>query len=355
MIKGLTDQHLDQNILGRIEITVFKGDRKSERTAGKSLETQYRIVTNNPRFKKLLRVYGKPDSNGDILTDEIRVIFPFDEPERTFATAMKSYSASGLEVVCDREIISQKMVQETDAKGNVFRPIRQCSEPCPVADQPIGFQCPNRCQPTGELYFYIRELFEVGLMVPAKMTVHAYSDITYVSTQLERMRYELGSITNSPFPCYVTQHKVPFTLTRSEVQIKRPVVAGKQEGYKRTGKKAPGTAWAVEISPDENYLNLLQAWKQAQEMQRMQISLPQSAIAGLLNCDPTAIIDVQVVEEKPKVLPSKADRMRDRILQLAQRYEQQTGSKYLLPEIEDMGEEDLLKIGTQLKSVVNNI
>lgn len=306
-IVGLTNKEewSDRDILGRIEISVFKGARKSDRGAGKSLDERYRIVTNNQRLKKLLSsLYGAPDANGDILTDTINVVFPFDEPERTFETAMKAYSGSGLQVVCDRSIISQEAVEERDRRGNIFMPVKPCNKPCPVAGQPMGFKCSKGCSPTGMLYFYIRELFECSLMSPCKMTLRAYSDITYISSRLEALQSEIGSITNSPFPCFRTRHKVPFTLTRSEIEIKRPVVSSKQDGYKRTGKKADGKTWAVEINPDPDYMNLLQAWKLAEEMKAREISLPSTAIAGLLGGNAEAIecIDVDVIPPQSHTL-----------------------------------------------------
>lgn len=308
-IRGLTDRRgSDRSILGRIEITVFKGARKvniqNRKKAGESLGDKYRIVCTNPRLLKILKAaYGKPDQNGDILTDTLNVIFPFDEGDRTFNTSMVAYSHSGLDVVCDRHTITQESVQVKDGKGNIFRPIKPCSKPCPVADQPMGFECPKGCKPTGVLYFYLRELLEVDLMVPCKLTVNSYNDITYLSSRLEALKEEIGSITNSPFPCFRTRHKVPFTLTRSQITIKRPVVGTKEEGYKRTGKNANGTTWAVEVNPDHEFMILLQAWRMAEEMRNRQIQLPQRAITGLLGGDPAAVsyIDVDIVptQEQP--------------------------------------------------------
>lgn len=302
-IKGLTDKReSDRSILGRIEITIFKGARKvstrDRRKAGESLGEKYRIVCSNPRLLKILRsTYGEPDANGDILTNTLNVIFPFDEADRTFNTSMVAYSHSGLDVVCDRHTITQESVQVKDGEGNIFRPIKPCSKPCPIADQPMGFQCPKGCKPTGVLYFYLKELLEIDLMTPCKMTVHSYNDITYISSRLEALKEEVGSITNSPFPCFRTRHKVPFTLTRSQITIKRPVVGSKEEKYRRTGKNANGTAWAVEINPDHEFMNLLQAWRMAEEMRNRQIQLPQRAIAGLLGGNAQAVqyIDVDVI------------------------------------------------------------
>ncbi|MEL6166229.1 MAG: hypothetical protein AAFR37_21615, partial [Cyanobacteria bacterium J06628_3] len=103
--------------------------------------------------------------------------------------------------------------------------------------------------------------------------------------------------TSAAFPCVHTMHKVPFVMTKTQIDIKRPVVTSKQEGYKRTGKKANGSTWAVTINPDPEYIQLLQAWKLAEEMRSRQIPLPSKTYAGLLGGDPTAVnyIDIEVV------------------------------------------------------------
>jgi hypothetical protein len=314
-IKGLTDKsdRNDRSILGRIEIKVFKGDRmtgskgQSNTRAGVTLQKDYRITTANTRLRKLLEAaYGKANEQGDILTDVLNVYFPFEESDRTFATSMKSFSASGLEIVCDRETISKEVQQMKDDKGNIHRPIIECSKPCFVAGQPVSVQCPKGCKAGGEFYFYIRELFDADIMTPCLMTVHGYSDIDYIGNRLETLQAEIGSITNSPFPSFQTRHKIPFTLTRAKIGIKRPVVSGRDDGYKRTGKKADGETWAVEINPDTRYMELLRAWRLADELKRMNIALPSKALAGLLQGDAAAIqyIDVDVVESVAvKALP----------------------------------------------------
>lgn len=312
VIKGLTDriERSDRSVLGRIEIAVFKGDRKSQNSAGKTLEQNYRIVTSNLRIRKLLAAaYAQPNANGDIITDQINIYLPFDEPDRTFVTSMKAFSLSGPEVVCDRETISYECVPTKDEKGNVHRPIVPCNKPCPVVGQPISVACPRGCKPQGEFFFYIRELFDADFLVPCRMTVRGYSDIDYIGLRLEQLQQEIGSITNSPFPSFPTRHKVPFVLTRASVAIKRPLMDtvtdnGKKE-YIRTGKKTNGETWAVEINPHPDYMELHRAWRLADEMRRLQLVLPQKAIAGLLQGNPDAIncIDVEVVST-PALPPS---------------------------------------------------
>ena len=291
-IKGLTDYDAknDRRIVGRIEVKVFKGARKGtiERNnkvipvAGKSLDQFYRIVTDNQHARRILKAaYGNPDQNGDFITDTIHVYFPFDEPERTFNTSMKGYSASKLLRICDREFITMESGTVTDAKGNVHNVQSQCQKPCPVAGKQFSEKCPLGCSQQGEFLFYIKEMFDADMMVPAQMTVHSFADITYISDRLDQFAMQLGSITDSPFPSFKTRHKIPFILTKSKIKSKRPVM---QNG-KRTGKNAEKDDWVVAFDPDSEWMNLRRNWQYSEQLKNMQISLPAQVAVKLLRGD----------------------------------------------------------------------
>ena len=203
-IVGLTDNRNDYRMLGRIEISVFKGDRKPATGYGfgKDLNQKLRIATSNQVAATTLkqsRKYGHPNENGDFLADSINIYLPFDEVERTFSTNMKAYSASGLEIVCNRYTISKECIPTKDAKGNVFRPIVDVSKECPMRGRGIGEECPNKCVKEGKLYFYIQELMAVDMMYPVCLTTHSYEDLTYLTDTLTQFKEMIGSITDSPF------------------------------------------------------------------------------------------------------------------------------------------------------------
>ena len=113
--------------MGRVEVKVFKGTRKQIGTTkdgkeyegyGSDLGSKLRISTENKSIWRILKPsYGAPDGNGDFLTEELRIYFPFDEVEKTFATSMSAYRGSGLEVRCDRTNILQKCEMSRDSKG----------------------------------------------------------------------------------------------------------------------------------------------------------------------------------------------------------------------------------------------
>jgi hypothetical protein len=355
-IIGLTDQRKGFDSLGRIEISVFKGGRKSERSAGADLKNLLRITTTNKVVPHILKQYSPPDSNGDYFAEALNIYLPYDEVDRTFNCSMKLHSASGLEIVCDRHTISKRCTPETDAKGNVWRPLVDVEEPCPMRDKGFAGECPNKCVKEGQFVFYIRELLDRDLMLPARLTVHGFEDLTYLTTKLAEYAAMFGSLTRSPFPAHQYRHKIPFILSRTEVAIKRPIVQKSGSDYLRTGKKTSGTTHALTLQIDPIWMDLYRRWQLIEEMKFRQLPISQSAVLGLLRGD-TSVIDAEVVREisTTLALPSRLDRMRSRIQQLATEYERLTNIPYEVPDLGGMNEEAIAAFGKELKSTLDAI
>lgn len=352
-IRGLTDQRRELNSLGRIEISVFKGARKGERTAGKDLNNRLRVSTTNKVAAIHLKKYSEPDANGDFYTEALNIYLAFDEIDRTFNCNMKSHSASGLEIVCDRHTISKKCVPQKDAKGNVWRPLVNVDEPCPMRDKGFVGECPNKCQKEGQFYFYIRELLDKDLMLAGRITCHGFEDLTYLNTRLEEYREMFGSLTRSPFPAHQYRHKIPFILSRTQVKIKRPVV-DKDNNYVRTGKKTDGTTWALTLQVDPTYMELYRRWQLMEELRMRQLPVSANAVLGLIQGD-ISVIDAEIVEAAKPALPSRADRMRSRIQQLAAQYEELTSVDFELPDLTEMSEEELTTYGQGMKKMIEEV
>jgi hypothetical protein len=361
-IIGLTDKNKEHNSLGRIEIQVAKGERKTNNKFGPDLKNRLRIATTNRTAAMILaQEYLPPDNNGDFLTESLRIYFPYDEIDRTFVTSMKSHSHSGLEIVCDRYTITNRCIPTKDDKGNVWRPIVEVNDPCPMRGKGFTGNCPNGCQKQGQLYFYIKELLDRDLMIPARITVHSYEDIVYLTTKLEEFSHSLRGIVRSPFPSYKTRHKIPFILSRTEVKIKRPVVQKQGEDYLRTGKKTDGTTWALSLQVDPEWMRLYQQWQLMEEMRDRQLPVSQTAIAGLLRGD-ADIIDAEIINATPLLPEFKSEsekkverlkKMRSRICALADEYKQVTGIRYELKDLSEMSEESLIEKGMTLKADVD--
>jgi len=367
-IVGLTDKPQDSSILGRIEISVFKGGKKSERSAGSDLKNKLRITSTNKAIAPILKQYSTPDVNGDYLTESINIYLPFDEVERTFNCSMKAHSASGLEVVCDRHTISKRCVPTKDAKGNTWRPLIDVEDPCPMRGAGFVGDCPNKCVKEGQFYFYIRELLDRDLMLAARLTVHGFEDITYLNAKLEEYKQLIGSLTRSPFPAHQYRHKIPFILSRTEVKIKRPLL----ENNLRNGKKTSGTTWALSLTIDPEWMELYRRWQLMEELRFRQLPVSNRAVLGLLTGD-TSVIDAEIITESvtppalaltcaersrgsaAEALPSRADRMRSRIQELASQYEKLTDKEFLLPDLYAMSEETLGLYGTELKANVDRL
>jgi hypothetical protein len=311
-IAGLTGRPKEFSTVGRIDISVFKGRRKTATRAGTDLETHLRIATTNPTAAKILReYYGEPDGNGDFLTETINVYLGFDDVNKTFWTGMRKFSASGLELECDRHTIYKRCIPYTDDKGNRWRPVVDVQEVCPMRDKGFSGDCPNECVKEGRLTFFIKEILDQDLMLPVKLTVHGYTDITHIDERLPSLFDELGSLTTSPFPSILTRNKIPFVLSRVKVRNKRPGM--KENGqdargkklYKRTGTKSDDWTWAIDIQCDPYWMELRRKWQLVQELRSYGRQLPGQTIASLLNGDASTVIDVEATTvAEPLALPT---------------------------------------------------
>lgn len=240
--------------------TVSKGARK-QGSVGRDLNSELLRVTpcNHMVGNILKRHYGvQPDENGDLLLPYLNIFLSSDKIEETFDCSMKLWSASRLEMVCDRQCVRQKIENYTDMFGNPRTRMREVNEPCVIADQELGVQCPRGCTQEGVLTFYIAELAKNGINQLAKMTLKAWTDLEGVNAQLEEIEEIYGSIKSAQIPSEELGNMIPLILGRSIVKIKRPVLemSGGKPVYsevngkvaKRTGKKTEATHWAISIS-----------------------------------------------------------------------------------------------------------
>jgi hypothetical protein len=107
-------------------------------------------------------------------------------------------------------------------------------------------------------------------------------------------------------------------------------------------------------------MEMLRKWQRIQEMESRNIAISPATYAGLLSGDSSTIIDVEVVSETPKQLPSaietRADKFRKRIAELSNEYKSLIGEEYPLPgNLNVMSEEQLTEFGKFLKKSIDSI
>ena len=307
-IAGLTD---NTNQI-KPEIKIFKGEPKtgngSDTRPGKDLNELLRISTSNPVAQSIFRQdgrYGKQKPSGDFVARQVHIYFPYPKAADCFLTNMKGFDKSGLKIVCDRHTIS-KEVEILDIDGNKHRHIKSVQKECPLRNLPLGAKCPNDCKQTGQLLFLERLNFDKDMMFMGQCTTHSYEDLVRLTQKLSHWEeFFGGDLAHSPFPSPMTRFHIPFIIERVEVDIKRPVLTGKDQGYKRTGKKADGKTWALDIYPDPEWMVIFSAWQQWQSAQAMKGKLPKGAIAQLVGRDD--LIEAEVEEVAPQALPPSPD------------------------------------------------
>lgn len=276
-IKNLTDissQSYYPRLL--VGIRVYKGDKKPEKGIGKDLEDKFRIECKNETINNIIKKHY-----GSMQPKSINVYLPYPDIDRCFPSTMESYNASGVEFRCDGDRIYEETTQ-VEQNGHIYRQKNEVDKPC-LADGLIN-RCP-KCQKTGRLVFCIKEVFDSGFVNQSGMlTVHSFTDLTALTAQLSRHLQLMSSLCASPFPSPLTNGFIPFVLSRTQVDIKRPVL-DKANGYKRSGKYADGVAYAVSLDIDPEWLSAWMKWQQVEQIQALGMTVNPLALKGFWSED----------------------------------------------------------------------
>ncbi len=294
---------------------LYKGSRKPGKNAvGKDLGQLFRFEPFSSAARSaMLKVEGaKEDDNGDVLLLYLDIFAASEEINKTFNAECRLWDATGLVFVCDGTSIASKRESYTDEFGHQRTRMIPCGDPCPIADEPLGAQCPLKGKQEAELLFYVPQLIAEGIALPVQMTLHAWSDLFSVSECLDTIHATYGAIKSSPFPCGSFGNIIPLVLRRNLAKIKRPVI----ENDKRTGKKADGKAWAIAISVNPVWHHAYVRWQQSIAV-RGQLGGSSAEAARLyleavtLESPPIPSLPPATRTEKPALTPSEPDRPDD--------------------------------------------
>lgn len=303
------------DILGYPDIKCYKGDRKTgsgdSTRPGKDLKEKIRVVTAHRRVTNILTdCYGSPVAigndpfeenskkpSGDWHVDELNVYLALDDIDLTFETSMKAFDRSGTLLMCDRRTILKEAQTIQTYKGQ-RRVMKTCNKPCALADSDENdWDCPLGCKPAGILHFYIRECLDLDVMVHAQFETKAFGDVPNIMKRLRAIKQELGSLTQSPYPCYWTRHKIPLVISRVARKRSRPDVATKTENgkkrYEFTGKKADGEFYDLDIQVDPVWMDWYRKQRLLEELLQRGLNPTADVVAGLMTGDAT--IDVKAI------------------------------------------------------------
>jgi hypothetical protein len=316
-ISGLTSFTEESNpvydLLGVADVKCYKGKRKTgtgEYTRpGADLQDKIRIATTHRSAIRTLKEagnYGQPNEEGDFIVDQINLYLALEDPDLTFDCNMKPFDGSGPLLLCDRNTIYKEAKTITTHKGK-RRTLVSCDKPCPLRGTD-SWDCPNECKPDGVLHFYIRELLDSDLMVHCQFEMKAYGDVPNIIKQVRAIKKEFGSLTQSPYPCYWTRHKIPLVLSRVERSRNRPATKlkpedqwkkpGKKE-YEYTGKKGLAEFWDLDLQVDSVWMDWYRKRQLAEELISRGINPTKEVIVGLMTGDET--IDVRAIASSTAV------------------------------------------------------
>ena len=237
-IKGLNDKKTLKRKAIKPTITVWKGEKKTARSAGKNLNDKFRIEA-PPQLRAILKqAYNATENNGSLYVDSLNVVPAYDDELKTFDSKMAAYTASRPLHFCDRATIHTKFVADAQ---NYFAPVEN-SEPCPVAG--TNHNCPLGCSKVGDFYFYIWELLLAGSAEFARLQASGVEDNQSIARVLDETKEEVGAIKTSPFVNEQTRSYIVYLLTRRQVKAKFPVI----EAGKRTDKRGTKDDWVVNLT-----------------------------------------------------------------------------------------------------------
>ena len=267
-INGINDPQTLTRIQPRVDFRLYKGAKKEKNRFGKDLHNLFRLETKNEQIKRLLpQNYPIKNTVDAFLLEWITILPAYNSIDRAFDCAMELHNASGLIHKCDRSSIYLQMQEYQDPFGHKRKRAISSNKPCPVAG--TLEDCPHKCSKTGNLYFYVPELLEAGLNRLGCLSVHSYSDLVGITQKLQAYEQQFGSIKTPPFASPQTFNLIPYKLSRTKIKIKRPIL----NNGKRTGKKAEGTTWAVQLEILPSWLVQWQNYQRLSEIQQLGFAL----------------------------------------------------------------------------------
>jgi len=259
-IKGLNDKVTLKSRPPKPAITVWKGAKKSAKSAGESLGSKFRIEAPAHLRKALCRAYKTQEKDGSILVEQLNLVPAYEDELQAFDSKMASFNASRPLLFCDRARIHTKFIEAKSQTGGIYYQPIEGNDPCPVSGN--NFDCPNKCSRTGDFYFYIYELLLLGYSDLARIQVHGVSDNQHLAEFLDQTKADIGAIKKSPFVSEETRQYIIYQMVRRKVQAKFPI----KEGGVRTAKRGTKEDWIINLTLHPIWQKRYDYHKQAQNL-----------------------------------------------------------------------------------------
>ena len=248
------------------------------------------------------------------MVDSLTIFAYSPRIDECFVSYMREWGKKGLIRQCDRQTIQAEMLTRTDIHGQTLDVLAKCDKPCPLQDEEsFSVACPKGCKQEGIFYFHIPELIAGGISMPCSLTTHSWLDVTEegIYGQLQAIEEEFGSIKFAPqdFQLGEFGNKIPLVISRYRQAIKRPMldsnnkitIAGQQVA-KRTGGKADGETYPIQVNVHPAWRRAFLSWQQAQAVQ----ALGYRPDPKLLQDAGLQFVDAEIVTE-PLALPAADD------------------------------------------------
>lgn len=313
-IVGLNDREtLQETTFIPFQIKVNKGKPKPENVqrAGADLGTEFRLelkvdnrrVAPNPQNNAMVKAQGNPlvkllqdhydcrVEGSYVYVKELNIV-PYSDSDETIFAAMAKFKGNRPLWFCDRETRHTKFVGERN------RPVKG-NDPCLTCSPEID--CPQKCQPIGNFYFYIFELLVAGHDLVCCLNFSGLRDQQgipgYFDKVRDRFAQELGLTSCDPHTgeARATIRKSPFihAQTRSYI-VYRMFRYARRNSFKKDN-------YPVMFSFHPVWETAYQQFLMAREYQALGQGIPRQVLTGVHGIEfyPEDIVTIETPAQLP--------------------------------------------------------
>lgn len=254
VLYGKTDEVTLSKNAPKVDLRVYVGTKKKPgknggETFGDDLVNRFRLEPKTPAIARAIKDLGVGD---DLLVESLQITLAYGDPEKAYNCRAQKYSTrkdnlSGLLWECDRRNIYKEKIPRQTPFG-IKNQFVDCQKPCPVAG--TDDKCPQGCNDTGTLYFFLPELDRAGYTCMCSLVLSGEYNIRELSAKLATIKQQfghIGIIPGMPFPF----NSVVFDLGRYSAMRKHPTF----ENGKRSGKTTDKLTHLVSLDINPSWID----------------------------------------------------------------------------------------------------
>ena len=201
-----------------------------------------------------------------LYVDRLNIYLAYEHWQKSFYTEMRRQQGRQIVWRCNRRQIFKESERYQDHFGGIrFREL-PCNMPCQADPNNPNEDCRAGCKRYGDLFFYLWEFDDFNSFPLCRLRTKAYCDVSTIPRALKTIYETYGSVRTFSEDMGQFKMNIPFTLSRTEVPIDRPItqkqtIQGKTV-WVRTGKKTEDSAWGLSLAIKPEWTEMVNARKE---------------------------------------------------------------------------------------------